>query len=285
MRRTLLAATICLAPMAALAESHAPFDAATVLATVNGTEITLGHLIALRERLPEQYQSLDDKTLYDGMLDQLIDQTLIAQSLSASPETDDRRVALMLTNERVALLANIVIGELAAADVDEASIAAAYQEQYGDVPPRKEVNASHILVATAEEALAVIADLEAGADFAEVAREKSTGPSGPNGGELGWFGEGQMVPTFEQAAMALEVGAVSEPVQTQFGWHVIKVNDSREVPPPALEEVRDTLLETLRRQQVTAGLDAIRAEAEVTRAEVDIPPEVIRDTALIDPAE
>ena len=281
MRRTLIAAAICLLPAGTLAESHSGYDASTVLATVGGTEITLGHLIALRERLPEQYQSMDDLSLYNGMLEQLIDQTLIAQSQTTGPDTDSTRLKLMLQNERMALISNVVIGEIAAQEVTDAEIEAAYQEQYGSQPPAREINASHILVETAEEAMALVDELTGGADFAELAKEKSTGPSGPRGGELGWFGTGQMVPEFEAAAMALEVGAVSEPVQTQFGWHVIKLNDTREVPPPAIDQVRAEIVEGIRRSRVQAVLEEVRAAGEVVRNDVVVPAEAIRETDLI----
>ena len=283
MRRTLLTAGLILAcAWPAQSENHAAYDGATVLATVNGEDITLGRLIALLQRLPEQYQSLDDAQLYTGMLEQLIDQTLIAQSVSANTETDTDRIKLMLQNERIALLANMRVEALAANVVPEADVEAAYDEQYGAVEPKQEFNASHILVETADDAQAVIDALNGGADFAETAKEKSTGPSGPRGGELGWFGAGQMVPPFEAATMALEVGAISEPVQTQFGWHVIKLNDKREVPPPSLEEVREELTQTLQRGRVEAALQALRDESTVERAEVEIPPAAIRDSALIE---
>ena len=188
----------------------------------------------------------------------------------------------MLQNERTALLANLVVGEAAAAAVSDEDLQAAYDEAYGNLPPEEEVNASHILVETEEEALALIAELEGGADFAELAKEKSTGPSGPQGGELGWFGEGKMVPAFEAAALALETGALSAPVQTQFGWHVIKLNERRNVPPPALAQVEAELLEVIRRDRVTAHLDKIRAEAEVSRTETAVPPEAIRASDLLD---
>jgi len=282
MRPLFLAAALAFAPVASLADSHAPYDADTVLATVNGVEITLGNLIALQERLPEQYRTMDDETLYNGMLEQLIDQVLISQSLSTGPATDSKRVALMLQNERAALLASLVVGDIAAQEVPQAELQAAYDAQYASQPAAREINASHILVETADEAVAIVEELNGGADFAEVAKEKSTGPSGPRGGELGWFGAGQMVAPFEEAAMALEVGAVSEPVQTQFGWHVIKLNDARDVPPPSLEEVEAQLLEEIRRGKVSAHLDSVRAAAVVTRSEKLIPAPAMRESDLLD---
>ena len=283
MRRLALATVLALSTaLPAAADGHAEYDATTVLATVNGYDITLGHLVALLDRLPEQYQSLEDQTLYDGMLDQLIDQTIIAQSVSESAETDDARIRLTLANERIALLASMVFGDLSAQEVAEEDIAEAYEQAYGDAEPAKEYNASHILVETAEEAQAIVEELNGGADFAETAREKSTGPSGPRGGDLGWFGSGRMVPAFEAAVVALAPGEISGPVQTDFGWHVIMLDDVRDVPPPSLEDVRADLTAQIQEQNVEAALNAMRETAEVSRTEVEIPATAIRQIELLD---
>ncbi|HFQ15592.1 MAG TPA: peptidylprolyl isomerase, partial [Rhodobacteraceae bacterium] len=187
----------------------------TVLATVNGDAITIGHLIATRSALPEQYQALPDEVLFEGILEQLIQQTLLSQ---ASGELS-RRTQLELENERRALIAGEKIDEITAEALTQEALQAAYDAQYANAEPVPEYNASHILVETEEEAKAIIGELENGADFAELAKEKSTGPSGPNGGALGWFSEGMMVAPFEAAVIGLEPGQVSPaPVQTQFGW-------------------------------------------------------------------
>ena len=123
--------------------------------------------------------------------------------------------------------------------------------------------------------------IEGGADFAEVAKEHSTGPSGPQGGDLGWFRRGQMVPEFEQAAFGLETGAVSEPVQTQFGWHVIRLADRRETPPPAMAEVQGDLAEQISSDAATAEIERLRESAEITMNEAAATPELIRREDLL----
>ena len=277
MHRLILAAALSFSiALPSAADTHDSVDPATVLATVNGQDITVGHLIALQERLPEQYQQLEDGALYAGMLDQLIDQTVIAQSLSAGTDSDSDRIRLMLENERTALLANLVLQSVSEMPVDEAKVAEAYES----IPSEPQFNASHILVETEEEAGAIIQTLENGADFAETAKEKSTGPSGPRGGELGWFGVGQMVPEFEAAVMSLEPGNISPPVQTQFGWHVVKLNETRDKPP--LEEVRAELEDQLRQTLAQDHLMGLREAATVEKMEVDIPPSVIRRIDLIE---
>lgn len=268
-----------LALCAALATPVAAQDASSVLATVGGVDITLGHLIVATENLPEQYQALPDEVLFTGILDQLIQQQALSQSLGDDLSS---RAELGLENEMRAYRANIVLQGAADAAVTDEAVQAAYDEAVGSAEPQQEYNASHILVETEEEAAALIAQLTEGADFAELAQEFSTGPSGPNGGALGWFGAGRMVPEFEAAVMELEVGGVSAPVQTQFGWHVVILNETRELPAPALEDVREELAGALREAAVQEAMTALTDGAEVERAEVEIAPALIRDTSLLD---
>jgi len=250
----------------------------TVLATVNGTDITLGHVIAMQQMLPPQYQELPDNVLLDGLLEQLVQQEVLA---SIAEEDITRRMELGLDNERRAFLAAALLDDIGMADLPEEEVQAEYDAQYGSVGAVMEYNAAHILVETEEEAQALIEELAEGADFAELAEERSTGPSGPNGGDLGWFSAGMMVPSFEEAVFALEVGEVSAPVETQFGWHVIVLNDTRDQEPPGLEQVRAELEDGLRRARVDAALTDLTAAADVERPEIEIDPSVIRDLDLI----
>ncbi|WP_416914762.1 MAG: peptidylprolyl isomerase [Roseicyclus sp.] len=250
----------------------------TVLATVNGTDITLGHLIAMQQMLPPQYQELPDNVLFDGLLEQLVQQQILAD---VADDEMTARMELGLANERRAFLAAMLLDQIGMADLPEEEVQAEYDAQYGSAGSVTEFNASHILVETEEEAQALIAELGEGADFAELAQERSIGPSGPNGGQLGWFTAGMMVPTFEEAVFALSVGEVSAPVETQFGWHVILLNDTRDQAPPALEEVRAELEDGLRRARVDAAITELSAAAAVERPELDIDPSVIRNLDLI----
>jgi peptidyl-prolyl cis-trans isomerase C len=254
-------------------------SADTVVATVDGTDITLGNMIALRERLPETYQSLPPQTLFDGVLEQLIQQTALA---SAAGEPD-RRTTLMVENERRSLMASQVIQQTAETAVTDAAIQDAYDEAYADAEPITEWNASHILVATDEEAQALVTQLNAGADFAQLAQEKSTGPSGPGGGELGWFGPGTMVAPFEEAVSQMDVGQISAPVQTQFGWHVMRLNDKRQKDRPSLDEVRADLVADVQQRAVEKAIADATAGAEITRPEAGVvDPAAISDMSLLD---
>jgi peptidyl-prolyl cis-trans isomerase C len=274
MKRLLVSAAISLC----LATPVAAQDASTVLATVNGTDITLGHLIAMRAMLPAQYQELPDEVLYNGMLDQLIQQEVVADSLRGS---EDARTKLTMENEDRAFLASVAIDAIAFDTIADADVQALYDANFTDAGGDQEWNASHILVATEEEAQSLIDQLNDGADFVALAQEFSTGPSGPNGGALGWFGTGMMVPEFEAAVAGLEAGEISAPVQTQFGWHVVKLNESRISAPPALEDVRADLEEELRRQRVDAYLAELTEAAEIARPEAEIDMSLIRNIDLL----
>ncbi|MEY8828722.1 peptidylprolyl isomerase [Sedimentitalea sp. XS_ASV28] len=262
---------------AALADSGP--NAETVVASVNGEEITLGHVIMAGATLPEQYRQVPADVLYNAVLDQLIQQTALVQSRDGDVPV---AVELSLENERRSLLAADAI-ETAMADVgSEEELRAAYDAKYADGTGGTEFNASHILVESKEDADAVKAELDGGADFAETAKAKSTGPSGPNGGELGWFSDGQMVPEFQEAVSALEVGQVSEPIQTQFGWHVIILNDKRDKEAPELEAVANELLAELRQNALEDRIEELTSKANIERPVIEgLKPEMIKDLGLI----
>ncbi|MCX8952667.1 peptidylprolyl isomerase [Ruegeria sp. NA] len=253
-------------------------DASTVVARVNGDEITLGHVIATVAALPPQYQQAEDDVLFDFVLEQLIQQQLLGQQQDGLNKLN----TLRLKNEERSLLAVQTVTALTDTVVTDEAIQAAYDAQYNDFAGEDEFDASHILVETEEQANDLKAQLDDGADFAELAREHSTGPSGPNGGALGWFGKGQMVPEFETAVVALEKGQVSDPVQTQFGWHVVKLNDKRKTEAPALDAVREELAQTVQQDAIQARIDELTQQAQIDRPALEgAGPEVLRQLDLI----
>ncbi|MEC3861610.1 peptidylprolyl isomerase [Mesobacterium sp. TK19101] len=251
----------------------------TVIVSVNGTDITLGHMILMRNSLPEQYQRLSDDVLWDAILDQLIGQTLLSMD-DAAVET--KRVKLSLENEQRALLAAEAAASVAEAAVSDDTLQAAYDAKYANADLGLEYNASHILVDSEEEAQAIADEVNAGADFAAVAREKSTGPSGPNGGALGWFAAGMMVEPFQAAVEKLEVGQVSAPVKTQFGWHVIKLNETRQKAAPALDSVRAELADELQRAALTEKLDMLKSGATIVNGAEGIDKAQLRNLDLLE---
>ena len=277
-----LAGPLCLAlalPAAAQTEP-APVTADTVVATVNGTDITLGHMLVLRARLPQQYQALPPEALFSGILEQLIQQELLRDQGGEL----SRVGRLMLENEERTLRAVQAAERLADERVTDAAIQAAYDESFGSQPPGTEYSAAHILVETEAEAQAIVEELAGGADFAAIARERSQDPgSGAQGGDLGWFGTGMMVQPFEDAVVALEPGAVSAPVETQFGWHVIRLNETRPVPVPTLEEVREQIAGQLEQEAIEAAIAELEETADITQVEPgQIDPAVIGNIDLLE---
>lgn len=277
-RPALLAATLVIASPT-WAQDDTALTADSVVATVNGVDITLGHMLMIRAGLPDQYQQLPDDVLWEGILDQVIRQEVLAQGPEAS---ETRRVQAALDNERRALLASEALAAVSEELVTEEALRAAYAANYLEAEQEEEYNASHILVETEDAAQAVIAELDAGADFAELARERSTGPSGPNGGALGWFGPGMMVPAFQDAVEALEPGTVSGPVQTQFGWHVIRLNESRVPDVPDFESVRGELESALQQDAIATYVDEAVNGAEITRMTAEgVDTSALSDLSLI----
>jgi peptidyl-prolyl cis-trans isomerase C len=276
MKLSAAAIALCVAMPVAAQEEVTPD---TVVATVNGSDITFGHMLMARASLPERFETADTSELWDGLLEQLIQQEALAQSDKA---VETQRVSIALDNEKRSLLAAEAIQAVADAAVTDEALAAAYDARYAGSDMGVEYNASHILVETEEEAQAVIAEIEGGADFAATAQAKSTGPSGPRGGLLGWFGKGRMVAAFEEAVVGMEPGTVSAPVQTQFGWHVIRLNETRVPEAPPMETVRAELEQGLQREAVQAYIADLLDEGDVTRIDrIEIDTAIINNLNLL----
>ena len=166
--------------------------------------------------------------------------------------------------------------------VSEADVQSAYDEAAKEFKPQKEFNASHILVASEDEAKAIEAQLKDGGDFAAIAKEKSTDPgSGAQGGSLGWFGAGQMVPEFQAAVETLKPGEISAPVQSQFGWHIVRLDEVRDTAFPPLAEVKDQIENQVRQQKLEAEVAALRAKAAIEKPENAVAPAAIRQVDLL----
>ena len=265
--------------LGAVALPAAAEDADRVVARVGDTEITLGHVVGIMARLPEQYRQMPDDMLFSGILDQLVDQTAVMQQVE---EPFSRRARIDLENNRREVLVNDALIRVVTGALTDEALQAAYEERYLGVEPSMEYSAAHILVETEEAALELVAALEDGADFADLAREHSRDPgSAGNGGDLGWFGLGRMVPAFEEAVMALEAGETSAPVETQFGWHLIRLNDSRAAEAPPFEAVRDQIAQEIQQQAVMDHIAAAREAADIELSAEGIDPALIRDQTLL----
>lgn len=250
----------------------------TVVATVNGTPITLGEMIVMKQAASQdpQMAEMGDGALYEIMLDQLIQQTAVADA-----GQENAGVRAQLEIQRRNTLAAAAITEVTKNQPTDEEIQAAYDKLVAAEEPATEYSAAHILVDTEEKAREIKAQLDGGADFGTLAEQSSTGPSGPNKGDLGWFSADQMVKPFADAVSAMEKGQISDPVQTEFGWHVIKLNDTRLREAPALDEVRDQISQMVLRDKVQAEIERLTSEATVEKVE-GIDPALMNKTELLE---
>jgi peptidyl-prolyl cis-trans isomerase C len=269
------------APAAAgtAAGTAAAVTADTVVATVNGTAITLGQMIVLRESLAPQYQALPDEVLFNGILEQLVQQEALEQSVE---DRIGKRDLLAIENDRRSYLSNVALRAVVESAVTDAALQAAYDARFKDAAPQTEYNAAHILVDSEAKAKALRDEIDGGADFAELARANSSDGSAANGGDLGWFGLGMMVKPFEDAVVALKPGEVGGPIETQFGWHLVKLIDTRIADVPTLDDVREELAAEIENAAIEAHVTALVEAATVERPGAGLDPAVLRDGSLLD---
>ena len=271
-----LALPVLTAPVGA---QDAP-TADTVVATVNGTAITLGHMIVARDALPEQYKALPADVLFKGILDQVVQQTALELSMEGKLT---RRDTLRLENDKRGYISSRALEAVVLSAVTDEALQAAYEARFKDAAPQTEYNAAHILVADEAKAKELLAELEAGADFAELAKVHSTDTgSGAAGGDLGWFGLGMMVKPFEEAVVAAEVGKVAGPVQSDFGFHLILVKETRIAAQPTLDDIRDELATEIEQQAIEAHVTEVTEAAKVEKPGEGIDPAVLGDLGLLD---
>jgi peptidyl-prolyl cis-trans isomerase C len=242
-----------------------------VVAIVNGQQIRLSELEIAQQSLPQQYRSMPLQAVFPALLERIIDSKLVVQEGKKTKTNEDPAFKKRMAFVEEQVLQDFWIQREISRLVTLEKIQARYQERLKSMPPEDEVHARHILVATEDEAKAIIAELKKGTPFDKLAKEKSTDKaSGAEGGDLGWFKKSDMVKEFADAAFDLKKGQTSEtPTKTQFGFHVIKIDDRRTAPPPALEELSDQIREELAREAVTAQLDKIRAGSKIEKFNMD----------------
>ena len=265
----LLAAFLTTGPTAVLAQDNEVEDDPLV-ATVNGHEIRQSNVAIAYERLPQQYKQIPLNALYPQLVEQLVTNHLMEVAGRELELQNDETVKAQIRDFESAAIQQAYLERKIAEQVTEEEIVRVYEETIGNAEGPEEVRASHILVETEAEGVEIIQELDDGADFAELARERSTGPTGPRGGDLGYFTADAMVEPFATAAFSLETGTIGpDPVKTQFGWHVIKVVDKRRQPPAGFEESRARIQDLLTREFITAHMAELRAGAEIETFNLD----------------
>ena len=243
-------------------------DKESVIATVNGKDITGTELEFITEELAPRLGNADPAQMKPQLTGALVDLAVVADAAQAEGLGDSEEFKKQMEYLRQKALRNEYFRKYVDEAITDEDLKAAYDEQIGAMPDKQQVKARHILVKEEDEAKALIKQLDDGADFAELAKENSTGPSGPNGGDLGYFGQGQMVPEFEAAAFALDAGDYTkEPVHTQFGWHVIQVEEKRNEPKPSFEQVKDNLRGYVAQQKFSTLLNDLKEKADINIVE------------------
>lgn len=233
-------------------------DANPVLAKVNGAEIRQSDLTLAEEELGPSLAQMDPSTKRENVLAFLIDMKIVAKAAEDKKveNNEDFKKRLAFTRNRL-LMDSLLATEGKAATTDEA-MKKVYEEASKQITGEAEVHARHILVESEDDAKAIAAELKKGADFAELAKKKSKDPGASDGGDLGFFTKDQMVPEFSAVAFTLEPGKISDPVKSQFGWHIIKVVDVREAQFPPLAEVQPQIQQRLMQMKMGQYRDEIR---------------------------
>ena len=242
-------------------------DADKVIARVNGADIKASDLAIAEEDIGANLAQMPPESRREYLTSYLTDMTLVAKTAEGRKLGDSDEFKQRLAYYRNKILMELLLQSEAKAAVSDGAMHQLYDEAARQMAGQQEVRARHILVKTEDEAKAIVAELKNGADFAELARKKSTDPGASEGGDLGYFPKDEMVPEFADAAFKLEKGQVSDPVHTRFGWHVIKVEDKRERQVPAFDQVRDQLATHLVRKSQAELITKLRADAKVERVE------------------
>lgn len=235
-----------------------------VIATVDGEEIYLAEALQAIRALPPQVQQMPLEMILPVLAEQLAIGRVIQQRALDEGLQDDPEVQERLARAEADIMQDVWMDRQVDARISDEALNEAYTRFVEDNPPVEEVSARHILVETEEDARGLIVELNDGADFADLAAEHSVGPSGAQGGDLGYFQERQMVAPFGEVAFSLQPGEFTqEPVETEFGWHVILSEDRRMVEPPSLEEVEDQLRSSLGQEVVQEILTEVGGSADI----------------------
>ena len=261
---TVLTTAIVLGSAAAQAQND------PVVAIVNGEKIHRSTIETAHTRLPQQYQQVPFEQIFPALVNSVIDTKLAAAAARAEKLQESKEFKQEIASFTDRLLGSLIIQRHVEANMSDAAVKARYDQVIKDMGDQSQVHARHILLKTEAEAKTVIKELAGGADFAALAAKKSTGPSGANGGDLGFFGKGQMVPAFEKAAFSMKKGEVSKaPVKTQFGYHVIKVEEIKKQAPPAFAEMEPQIRQSLAQEAGAAYAQGLREKAKIQLFNLD----------------
>ncbi len=237
-----------------------------VIAIVDGVEIKQSGITQATEAIGPNLAQIPEGERKEVLTKVLIDTHLLASAAKAAGIEDSEDFKRQMNWMRLRALREAYVDQKVNTKLSDEEMKARFDELSKDIKPEQEIRARHILVKTEDEAKKIVTELDGGADFAELAKTKSTGPSGANGGDLGFFGRGRMVPEFDKAVFEMKPGEHSKtPIKTQFGWHVIKMEESRDKPLPPFEQVKEQLRGAMQAEKLQKVLDGLRAKAKIER--------------------
>lgn len=258
-------------------------DANTVIAKVNGQEIKQSELTVAEEELGPSLQQMDPASRRENLIAFLIDMKVVAKAAEDKKIADSAEFKQKLAFARNRLLMDSLLANEGKTALTDDAMKKVYDDAIKQTAGEKEVRARHILVATEDEAKAIAADLKKGGDFAKIAKEKSKDPGGADGGDLGFFTKEQMVPEFSKVAFELEPGKISDPVKSQFGWHIIKVEEKRDRKAPDFEQVKGQVQQFVVRKAQADYVTKLRTAAKIER--LDKPADAAKPDAKAAPAK
>lgn len=241
-----------------------------VIARAGTVDIRRSDLLRSLDGLPPQVQQMPMQTVYPLILDRLIDGKLITGAARAQKLNDDAEVKRRLADYEDRVVQEVYLNRAVAAKVDDKALQERYDQFLKANPPQEEVRARHILVASEAVAKEIIADLKKGGDFSALAKAKSTDGSAKEGGDLGFFTKEDMVPEFSEAAFALKAGEFTQtPVKSQFGWHVIKLEQRRETAVPSLADMKEQLTSEMSQELIGKIVEDLRKGAKIEKFDID----------------
>lgn len=263
-----------------------PAAAAGTIARVNGEDISDNEVTVAETEFGSVIAGLPAEARRRVIVEYLIEAHLLAGAAKKDKLDATEDFSHRVNYYKLRALRDLFIEKKGKEQVTDAAAKAVYDEQVAKLPPEQEISARHILVKTEDEAKDILKQLQGGADFAELAKSKSldTG-SGASGGDLGYFSHNQMVKAFEEAAFALNKGELSKPVQTEFGWHVIRVEDKRNRPAPAFDEVKDQINASLVQRKMQELVKDLRGSAKIEILDADVKKSMQDDAAAGEPAK
>jgi len=258
--------------------SQEKLSANTPLIVVNGKTIKLGSAIIAFTKIRQRNQKIDEKTIFSQIIQQLINEELLSQRV----EKQNELTKLSLEHEARSAKAAQMVSKVINNFPTKSLIEAAYKDLKKNAENSLEYNASHILLKTENEAVEILKKIKEDMSFEELAKANSIGPSGKNGGALNWFDLNSMVPEFSTAVMVLEEGKVSQPVKTKFGWHVIKLNNTRTKKFPEFSEISSKIANNLRQKKLNEFLETLSKAAKIEFVGKNISPDEIANLGLLE---